>query len=140
MKDRPEQPTDGRSRSSATDAASSSAKRARPWYRLHASTYVAVLLGATTLFFVNVPGQLTPYVEFDGQEKYSVEFHVNERIEHGWPWCYLRRDIFPSSWNWNSNTVPEPVSVWALTEEVTEFRSLPLLADIAVGIVVLAAR
>jgi hypothetical protein len=111
----------------------------RRWFRLHPSSYFALLLGATFIFFLNVPGQYTPYVRFDGQGKYSIEFYVNDRIEHGWPWAYLRRDILPSNWNWNSMIAPEPVSLWSLSQEVTEFRSLPLLSDIAVGIFVLVA-
>jgi hypothetical protein len=109
----------------------------RPWYRLHPSSYVAMLLGATLIFFLNVPGQYTPYVGFDGQEKYSIEFCVNDRIEHGWPWAYLRRDTLPSNWNWNSMIAPEPVSLWSLSQEVTEFRWLPLLANATVAIFVL---
>jgi hypothetical protein len=109
----------------------------RPWYRLHPSSYVAMLLGATVIFFLNVPGQYTPYVRFDGQEKYSIEFYVSERIEHGWPWAYLRRESMPSNWNWNSMIAPEPVSLWSLSQEVMEFRWLPLLANATVAICVL---
>jgi hypothetical protein len=88
---------------------------------------VVILLAATLLVLLNVPGRYVPYVDFEGS-RYSV----NEQIGHGWPWLYLTRDEWPASGTWN---MPEPNSVWSLLEDVVKFKPLILALDVAVACV-----
>jgi hypothetical protein len=62
--------------------------------RLHASTYVVLLLMAAVLFLLNVQGQFMPYIHFGGLEQYRIEFALLERMEHGWPLPYLEQNAW----------------------------------------------
>jgi len=85
---------------------------ARPWYRLHVSTYVVLVLTATAIFLLNIPGERTaefglyPYEPWrDRTEEFKdriVIFSGNDRqiavqhlLVHGWPTTWLVRDIGP---------------------------------------------
>jgi hypothetical protein len=59
--------------------------------RLHRSTWLVVLLAATGLFLLVVPGELV-YIDF-GTHGARAGF------EHGWPWDYLRREVNVTSLN-----------------------------------------
>ena len=80
-------------------------------YRLHASTYVILLLTAGVLFFLNVPGQrsieysLYPYhrqpqiVLLEREAplvtggRLGRQFNVRHHLVHGWPCTWLLRDL-----------------------------------------------
>jgi hypothetical protein len=118
----------------------------RPCYRLHAPTYVVLLLTAAVLFLLNVPGQYKPYVgmPLDDDHLNGDSRLVRERLEHGWPFTYLIRD--------NQYFVDRPgeahfrpTAIWSFVEDFISFNPWRLLADVVVsvcllGIVALSAE
>jgi hypothetical protein len=66
-------------------------KEGIPWnsrFRLHRSTCVILLLVAATLFLLIVPGE---HVDFIPAAKMTGA--LGPKIEHGWPWVWLRRQL-----------------------------------------------
>ena len=63
-------------------------QKRRPWYRLHRSTAVVLLLVSGAMVLVNVPGhrRVTKFRPFHRYLTIDEEFH------HGWPLVYLRRE------------------------------------------------
>jgi hypothetical protein len=118
----------------------------RPWRRLHASTYVVLLLTAALHFVLNVPGQYKPYVAMplDDDRLIGDSRMVHERLEHGWPFTYLIRDnkFFVDR---PGEAHIRPTAVWSFVEDFVSFYPWRLLADIAasvclLGVVALSAE
>lgn len=98
----------------------------RPWYRLHASTYLAGAFVAAKLVLAELPGEV-------GLEGMTAE--------HGWPWTYLTRvdilagDLQPklSAWdllrNYDRGQQPRPLE--------TDFRPRVLAADLGISLLLL---
>jgi hypothetical protein len=66
----------------------------RPWYRLHLSTWVVLLITTGILVLLIIPGENAerPYHLW-----YPTSSHYGLRdliLQHGWPWQYLERHIF----------------------------------------------
>jgi hypothetical protein len=99
----------------------------RPWFRLHASTYVAMLLTGTVLFFLNVPGQYTVHLSagFGPQTAFS---NLDQYIEHGWPAVYVSRFATERT---SLYALPARPSVWRITDDVVEFNRSILALDAA---------
>jgi hypothetical protein len=60
----------------------------RPYWRLHASTCAALLLGCGFFVLLIVPGEYTerfPTADMLGLDSFT--------FEHGWPWIYLTREV-----------------------------------------------
>ena len=103
----------------------SSADR-RPWYRLHASTYVTGAFVAAALVLAIVPGE----VSLEGLT-----------VRHGWPWVYLKET------NWSAGILEPRFSAWHLLRPgraegnasalKTEFRPDVLALDIGVSLSIL---
>jgi hypothetical protein len=114
-------------------------RETRPWYRLHVSTYVVLLLTAAVLFLLNIPGQYVPYVGVALEEEQLFGDHriVRERLEHGWPFSYLVRDdrYFVKR---PGESEPRPTAIWSFTEDFVSFDAWRLLADIVAALCVLA--
>jgi hypothetical protein len=122
------------------------AESTRPWNRLHTSTYVVLLLTTVVLFLLNVPGQYEPYVGAPLEEErlFGDQRIVRERLEHGWPFCYLIRDdrYFVKR---PDESEPRPTAIWSFTEDFVSFDPWRLTGDVlaalcAVGIVGLLAE
>ena len=108
----------------------------RRWYRLHASTYVVLLLTAIVLFFVNVPGQYTVHIDLFNPARWGPFGGDYERIEHGWPWSYLVRED-------RHHREPETgdiraTRIWSFTEDRLAFHPWRLVANSSVGGLALA--
>ncbi|MHC4402779.1 MAG: hypothetical protein ACYTG0_24210, partial [Planctomycetota bacterium] len=110
----------GPERSEIRNGDSSPARRRRPWYRLHLSTWIVLLIAGTILFLSNVPGE----------RRLSQTAATYFVMEHGWPLVYLVR--LPEGPVWD----PVP-SMWPLTKGVVSFDPLTLAADVAVAALVL---
>jgi hypothetical protein len=78
--------------------------RKRPWYRLHLSTYVVLLVPLGVLAIVAIPGYPDSLI-MNSSLGGSVIFH-----EHGWPLVHLDRMVLLSSAGW-------PVDPQLLTEK-----------------------
>jgi hypothetical protein len=104
---------------------------ARRWYRLHASTYVVLLLTAAVLFLLNIPGQYVPYVGMPLPEEQLFGDHriVRERLTHGWPFSYLIRDdrYFVKR---PGESEPWPTAIWSFTEDSVSFDAWRLAGDV----------
>jgi hypothetical protein len=109
----------------------------RPWRRLHASTYVVLLLTAAVLSLLNVPGQYKPYVGMPlDNDSFSDPRLVRERLEHGWPLTYLiRNDCFFV--DRPGETHFRPTAVWLFVEDFVSFNPWRLLGDIVVSVCLL---
>lgn len=68
---------------SASREAPETTSHRRAWYRLHRSTWIALLLLAVLLTIVVVPGE----VQHGSQGSYGLLLW----LQHGWPWPYLER-------------------------------------------------
>jgi hypothetical protein len=110
----------------------------RPWYRLHVSTLLVLLLAAGLLVLTVVPGDFEDMVFFDS----GAFFADQGRVEHGWPGVYLRRvTVYPSS------GPPRPElgipwlaeEAWELSGEQCEFWPATLALDVAAALAILAA-
>jgi hypothetical protein len=110
---------------------------ARPWYRLHASTFFALLLAATALFLLNVPGRLETHAFAKSDPVSILNFGLGSHIEHGWPWTFLSRDSISSA-NTSSIIIGHGTSVWRIQERVEDFSPWVLLLDIGVGGIIAA--
>ncbi|MEX2139657.1 MAG: hypothetical protein WD894_10375 [Pirellulales bacterium] len=126
----------------------------RRWYRLHLSTYVVLVLTATALFFLNVPGERTTefgVYPYDRLHERTVEddpgivivsgntwqIRVNHLLVHGWPGTWLVRDV-------RGHDDPETsesrdTRIWSFSEDLRQFYPGRLAVNIAVGIAVTAA-
>jgi hypothetical protein len=89
---------------------------------------------AAALILANVPGQLV--VAPDGDEMdYFPRVGASPLLEHGWPFVYLRRGADLPSRNVTAITAP----VWPTFDDLVEVRWPPLLANLLVGVLILAA-
>jgi Leucine-rich repeat (LRR) protein len=123
---------------------------ARPWYRLHLSTWVVLLIVASVLFLAIVPGKLNvSHSAYVGVVGWSINRHVLR--EHGWPLVYVVRDYptnppfssitedptysrFSSMVGWEPSVDWDNLpSAWALGREVQSFRPWALAADVALA-------
>ena len=98
----------------------------RPWYRLHASTYVAGAFVAAGLMLAELPGEV-------GLEGMTAE--------HGWPWTYLTRvdilagDLQPKLSAWDLLRFHDRgQKPWSLE---TDFRPRVLAADLGISLLLL---
>lgn len=118
-----------------------SAEPRRPWYRLHASTYVVLVLLVIVLTLANVPGRLVVAVDGlgspFGSDVLGSRFGSVERLEHGWPAAYLWRDA-ESAFRPESDLQVEWSSLWSLATNVRRFSPLRLAADFAAALAILA--
>jgi len=89
------------------------ASRTRPWYRLHRSTWIGMLLFACVLAVIIVPGETQ-----SGGSSGRTAFLF---LQHGWPWPYLERCYQCPPGIWFDNLpqfsafphVPEWMTSWA---------------------------
>jgi hypothetical protein len=101
-------------------------KRAgRPWYRLHVSTCMVLLLLATGLVLVIVPGES------------GGLFAFGATYRHGWPWEYLDREVLCA--NPSSEIPPGWVTRegWSFEGDVAIVDVWALLLDLLVALVIL---
>ncbi|HUT93333.1 MAG TPA: hypothetical protein VMY37_27970 [Thermoguttaceae bacterium] len=95
----------------------------RPWYRLHLSTLVVVLLLLVPLILIMVPGRRAGVMG-----PWSLMSTVRlERQEHGWPWVHVDR-VFAWSPNPQGRTVVQDTAGIADYLDGEEARSLRRLA------------
>lgn len=101
-------------------------QKRRPWYRLHRSTAVVLLLVVGAMVLVNVPGRRR-VTKFRPFHRYLT---IDEELHHGWPSVYLRREyvwpIFVSSQR----------QFWSLRTGVIEFRLAAMLFDVLIALLV----
>ena len=110
---------------------------ARPWYRLHASTFLVLLLVLTALVLLNVPGRVETHTFGKPDPNNILDFGLGSHLEHGWPWTFLTRDSIDNS---QSIISGHDISVWGMHKRVESFSSWLLLSDVAVcGIFAAAA-
>ena len=81
----------------------------RPWWRLHVSTWVAILLTAAIWGLLNYPARknLTPVYQRDAPQVY----------EHGWPFTYLTN--MDDIWSWAN---------------MLDFHVWPFIGNLAIGL------
>ncbi|MBN1911147.1 MAG: hypothetical protein JW818_15480 [Pirellulales bacterium] len=131
----------------ATPDSSVHAVNRRPWWRLHFSTWLVLVLVIVFLVLLMVPGvedpEVAPRLSF-----YESPWSVTSQITyaHGWPWCFLERKadspdppqswILPGFWG----HVPwRDASSWALTTGTCNLRPWALVGDAAVAVAILLA-
>ena len=61
-------------------------------FRIHRSTWVVVAMLTAGLVFWNIPGNRRKSLLLDYEGIPNPEVTVAERLEHGWPWVYLKRE------------------------------------------------
>ncbi len=130
----------------ARQAANSESLAPRPWYRLHLSTWLLLVLGIGGAVLIIVPGEAIPAPDPPLNGWLAAEQATDDpfsslpipagtlqvsapgvaAIVHGWPFQYLRRSpyfVWPDPQA--SSSVP-----WELTQSVDEFRIGVLILDI----------
>jgi len=110
----------------------------RPWYRLHLSTLLVLLLAAGLLVLIVVPGDLVEMATVN----VGAFFGEQRRFEHGWPGVYLRRSTVyqGSAPEWPESGVPWlSAEAWQFSAEGCDFRPATLALDAAAVLAVLAA-
>ena len=121
--------------------------RSRPWYRLHASSWVllAILLGFVGL--VNASGYVYFEQRVERDDAGRRRWPADEYWRYGWPFTYLTRSVtrLPQvgSVGFVSGgvlalpraTAIDTRSTWALTQNVRRFQLLPMAADVFIGLV-----
>jgi hypothetical protein len=100
----------------------------RPWYRLHFSTWLVAALGLIVAVLLVLPGE-------EGYWPWVGSMRQQRAVVHGWPWFYLWRT--PRPW-WDDPTAPATFA-WDVGDSVARFYFWPLLADVAVCALGLAA-
>ena len=125
----------------------------RPWYHLHASTYVVLLLTATVLFLLNVPGLRTadfgihpyePWRDRLPEEKTKIgaravktkQIMTDDLLVHGWPTKWLVRE---ARWYRTASGGWRATKIWSLRESLRHFYPASLGLNIFVSLVVVAA-
>ena len=78
----------------ATASVAASPARPRPWYRLHLSTYIVLLIPLSALVLVAVPGYTVfrMPVWWGGATRAGIYTYQ----EHGWPLVYMDRKVVTS--------------------------------------------
>jgi hypothetical protein len=119
----------------------SSQPAARPWYRLHLSTWLLLIPAVVVVSLLEIPGDEPAGLIFEGSE-----------MVHGFPLTYLRR--CRDDWIVVNPLAFAPMSPWHLTEqpravwlgdgpevsdETFSFRPLALAIDLAVATAILLA-
>jgi hypothetical protein len=106
----------------------------RPWYRLHCSTWLIVLLGLAAAVLIVVPGGIGRYPDepswVPASDWTSDTKEHDSAIVHGWPLPFLWRT--PASWMGDPATISTSLP-WKLTDSVRGFRVWPLFADLAIA-------
>jgi hypothetical protein len=108
----------------------------RPWYRLHASTSLVLLLVLTALALLNVPARLETHSLGKPDPNNILDFGLGSHFEHGWPWTFLTRHSINNS---QSIISGHGTSVWWMHERVDSFSPWLLLSDVAVCGILAAA-
>ena len=108
----------------------------RPWYRLHVSTWMVIVIVAGFLAIIVIPGEfngLTGRVSSSG-------FEEGENFLHGWPWVYLDRFeiVNTASYNPDINEANPPWRIpraWKCysSAESSKFTLSCLIFDLLVG-------
>jgi hypothetical protein len=106
----------------AAQSPSSSTER-RPWYSLHFSTWVLIVLGGVVGALLLVPGEDSFYPDQRSADP-------DRAIVHGWPFTYLWRTPGNRSKLFADDDSLKVPFVWALSDSVKEFRPAVLLVDI----------
>lgn len=97
----------------------------RRWSRLHVSTHVVLLFAATALVMANVPGNRREFHYLVSRKSF---FRERECL-HGWPLTYL--------WRTPDRFATEEMSIWKLSDQVTQFHPVALACDVLIAIVIL---
>ncbi len=115
--------------------------RVWPWYRMHLSTWIALLPVSAVLTILIVPGE----IQYSSYGSYGLMVF----LQHGWPWPYIEERIHtlpppaepadlpqvPSSWMipwaWSYGGMVEPVLLRNLIWDVAVAMLLVVLAAIA---------
>jgi len=113
-------------------------EKRRPWYRLHISTLLVLIVAASVLVLVVVPGDFEDMVFLNT----GAFFTEQGSVEHGWPGVYLRRVT-----GYQSSGPPRPElgipwltkEAWEFSGEEREFRPATLAMDVAAAVAILAA-
>jgi hypothetical protein len=106
---------------------------------LHRSTWVVVAMIAAGLVFANIPGRMDVALESSDLGSYR-----DFRIDHGWPWPFLRRTLevcqFPRRHRSDGERLGaiEPGELWALARNIEETDLLCLAEDVGVAVVAVA--
>ena len=105
------------------------------WMRLHAFSYLIVVVVGAGMFLIIAPGEW--------KESRCIFLAPYCRFEHGWPFVYMRRwneyEVFISrppwleryGWNWASE------KAWNPTNNGSFFSPLALAADLAIALAVI---
>jgi hypothetical protein len=99
------------------------ATQQRPWWKLHASSYVFAVLAFLGFVFVNVPGQEVTQLETDYIPTFESKF------EHGWPATYLKRGFY-----YFDNSLENSNNCWLLARAVESFSAWNLTENMAVAL------
>ncbi len=106
----------------------------RPWYRLHLSTCVVLVLLTAPLVLLIVPGDSEHMLHHSGWRPRPTQESRGE-LEHGWPFVYLRV---------SEPVDPEPAAIpwlarhaWSFAGSAKQFRPGNLAIDIVVAMLIL---
>jgi len=101
----------------------------RRWPKLHASTVVVLAFMAVALLLANIYGQRDMTLAYDNG------LDTEETFKHGWPESFIEREVLVGEFG--VPPMPRYRSRWLFLQEVQPFTALALLANFAVGIIVL---
>ncbi len=109
-----------------------------PWYRLHLSTWLVLLLASGVLVLLNVPGEESPRIDpvaFNELGQWDEGFRT---LSHGFPLAYLWRSAAcdPNP-KYGYVGAPGGLGTWELTDRVLQFRPWALLADLILAAIAL---
>src|SRR5262245_55079960 len=113
----------------------------RPWYSLHLSTWILLVLLTVVLGMLIAPGQPQ---EYGATASVGYAIHYSQKYPpfhfgiwyHGWPWQYLKRETNPSD-----SELGDPAwlnaRAWCGSDEFREWNFRALASDIAVAVAIL---
>lgn len=98
--------------------------RKRPWYELHLSTVIIVLLLAGFMTFIEIHGNIK------NTDRLKTELRT---YQHGSPWIYLEREVRPLDYHRST------FEAWGFDSDPNsrKFSSLLLLLDLLLAVTVL---